>query len=121
MKTLRLLTVLFALLIGLGEIARWWGNPRFLPLAFDEILVAIAMLAAALFARRRGPAPLVAAWGLYAGLMLSLLVPTLDHLLFGPPKESAVFYAVTLAVMLGIGLLALAKALSLSRAQAREP
>lgn len=108
MAKLRLFTIIVALLLAGGEVARWWGNPRFLPLAFDELLVGAAMLAAALSARRHGPAPLAAAWGLFCGLVLSLLMPTLDHLLFGPEKPSGVvFYSVTLSVMLAVGLLAL--------------
>lgn len=108
MAKLRLFTIVIALLLAGGEIARWWGNPRFVPLAFDELLVGCALLAAALSLRRLGPAPLAAAWGLFCGLALSLLMPTLDHLLFGPEKESgAVFYSVTLSVMLLVGLLAL--------------
>ena len=112
MAKLRLFTVIIALLLAGGEVARWWGNPRFLPLAFDELLVGAALLAASLSTRRYGAAPLVAAWGLFCGLTLSLLVPTLDHLLFGPPKESgAVFYSVILSLMLAAGLAALGFAL----------
>lgn len=120
MKTLRILTIFVAVLLALGEIARWWGDPRLVPLAFDELAVAAAMLGAAIMARRRGPAPLAWAWGLFCGLVLSLLVPTLDHLLHGPPKESAVFYAVILAAMLAPGLWATFRALALSREAGRE-
>ncbi|PBN42281.1 hypothetical protein [Sphingobium sp. D43FB] len=104
MKTVRVLTILVAALLALGEIARWWGDPRLVPLAFDEIAVAAAMLGATLVQRRFGPAPLAAAWGAFCGLVLSLLVPTLDHLLHGPPKDSAAFYAVILTAMLALGL-----------------
>lgn len=121
MAKLKLFTILVALLLAGGEMARWWGNPRFLPLAFDELLVGCAMLAAALSLRRLGPAPLAVAWGLFCGLTLSLLMPTLDHLLFGPEKASgAVFYSVTLSVMLGVGLLALWASLKASL-QAGQP
>lgn len=126
MAKLRLFTIVIALLLAGGEIARWWGNPRFVPLAFDELLVGSALLAAALSVRRFGPAPLAVAWGLFCGLTLSLLMPTLDHLLFGPEKESgAVFYSVTLSVMLLVGLLALWASLRAALRQApaewREP
>jgi hypothetical protein len=113
MAKLRAVTFLFALLLAGGEIARWWGQPRFLPMALDELLVAAAMIAAAALAPRHGPAPLAAAWGLFCGLALALLVPTLDHLLFGPPKASAGFYSVVLGLTLLVGLGALLRALSL--------
>ena len=115
MRSLRLVTIAVALLLAAGEVARWWGNPRFLPLAFDELLVAAALLGAAAVSRRTGPAPLVAAWGLFCGLLLALLAPTLDHLLSGPPKQSAGFYAAILTGMLAIGLGALLRALRLAR------
>jgi len=115
MKALRILTALVALLLAAGEVARWWGSPRFLPLAFDELLLAAAMLAAAVLAGRSGAAPLAAAWGAFCGLTLGLLVPTLDHLLNGPEKASAGFYAAVLAAMLLVGLLALLWALALLR------
>ncbi|MFN3945725.1 MAG: hypothetical protein ACK4K7_12435 [Allosphingosinicella sp.] len=84
-------------------------------MAFDELAVAAALAAAAWTAPRWGAAPLAAAWGAFSGLMLALLVPTLDHLLFGPPKESAVFYAVALSAMLALGVWATLRALLLTR------
>lgn len=115
MTALRFLTLFVAAMLALGELARWWGDPRLVPMAFDELVVAAVMLGAVFTARRIGPAVLVLAWGLYCGLIVSLLVPTLDHLLFGPPKESAVFYAVILAVMLVPGLWAAQRGLALCR------
>jgi len=115
MTMLRSITALVALALAGGEIARWWGSPRFLPLAFDEIVVALGLLGAAAMAGRRGAAMLAAAWGLFCGLILALLVPTLDHLFYGPPKESAGFYAAVLGVMLAVGLGALTRALALTR------
>lgn len=120
MKALRLLTVLIAVLLALGEIARWWSDPRLVPLAFDELLIAAAMLGAALVTGRFGPAPLAAAWGCFCGFVVSLLIPTLDHLLHGPPKDSAAFYAVILAAMLALGLWAVGRALALCRKAGRE-
>ncbi len=115
MRILRPLTIIVAALLALGEIGRWWGKPSFLPLAFDELILAAAMLAAALASRRLGPAPLAAAWGAYCGFVLGLLVPTLDHLLFGPPKASAAFYSVILTAMLVVGVWALIRSLALCR------
>lgn len=115
MMLLKILTGIVAIIIAAGEIARWWGDPRFLPLAFDELLVAAFMLAAIALARSWGALPFVAAWSLFCGFVLALLVPTLDHLLYGPPKESAGFYAVILAVMLAIGGWALSRSILLSR------
>ncbi|WP_106638662.1 hypothetical protein [Allosphingosinicella vermicomposti] len=113
-KRLRFLAVAIAALILSGEVARWWGNPRFIPLAFEEILIAAALIWAAL-TRRFGTLPLVAAWALLAGHMLSLLVPTLDHLLFGPPKAKVGFYTAALSIMLAIALFALGWAMKLTR------
>lgn len=113
-RRLRRLAIVVASLILSGEVARWWGNPRFIPLAFDEMLIAAALTWAAL-ARRFGTLPLVAAWALLAGHMLSLLVPTLDHLLFGPPKAKAGFYAAALSIMLAIASFALGWAMKLTR------
>lgn len=115
MRILRLLSIIVAALLALGEVARWWGDPRFIPLAFDELIVAAALMAAALASKNIGAAPLAAAWGLYCGLILGLFVPTLDHLLFGPPKPSAGFYAVTLGALLLVGVWALIRALALCR------
>lgn len=120
MSKLRVFTILIALLLAGGEVARWWGNPRFLPLAFDELLVGAALLAAGLGARRYGASLLAGAWGLFCGLALALLVPTLDHLLFGPPKESgAVFYSVILSIMFAVGLASLWMSLRLARRERR--
>lgn len=112
MTLLRLFTTAVAILLAGGEVARWWGQARFLPLAFDELLVAAGMLWAAWAGRRIG---LTTAWGAFCGLSLSLLVPTLDHLMYGPSKESAGFYAVVLSAMLAVGLVALLAALQLTR------
>lgn len=109
-----------ATLLALSEVGRWWGKPSFVPLALDELILAAAMLAAALASRRIGPVPLVAAWGGYCGFVLGLLVPTLDHLLFGPPKASAGFYSVVLMAMLLPGVWALFRSLALCREATRE-
>jgi hypothetical protein len=115
MKTLRYLTLAAAALLAIGEIARWWGDPRLVPLAFDELAVAAAMLGGVLAQRRFGTAPLAAAWGAFCGLVLSLLVPTLDHLLYGPEKDSAAFYAAILSIMIVAGLWAAFRATALAK------
>lgn len=119
MKILVLATPPLALLLAGGEFARWWGDPRIVPMAFDELAVALALLAACFAPHGWRPPALTAAWALYSGLMLGLLVPTLDHLLHGPPKESADFYAVILSVMLLIGVLATSLGLRACRARQR--
>ena len=121
MKALRILTICIGLLLGASELARWWNNPRLFPLAFDELVVAAAMLGGASLAGRAGAAPLVMAWGIFTGLMLALLVPTLDHLLFGPEKDGAGFYSVLLALMLLAGIGGLTASLLLARKQAQKP
>lgn len=120
MKLLRILTIVIAVLLGAGEVARWWGDVQLVPLAFDELAVAAALLWAALSVKRYGTAPLAAAWGVYCGLMLALLVQTADHLLGGPPKESAQFYTAVLAVMLLVGVWGVWRALRLTQGQSPE-
>lgn len=114
-----MMTLAVGLLLAAGEIARWWGDPRFFPLAFDELLIASAMVGAALMPGRFGATGLAVAWGGFCGLALALLVPTLDHLMHGPPKDSAGFYAIVLAAMLIFGLAATGRALSLCRRSRR--
>lgn len=104
MNILRSISFGFALLLAASELARWAGDIRLIPLAFDELAVAVALFAAAWMLPRTGPAPLAAAWGLFSGLMLGLFVPTLDHLLFGPPKQGALFYSIVLGVTMAGGL-----------------
>lgn len=119
MMALRIITGLFALLLAVGELARWSGDPRLVPLAFDELIVAALMLGAALTPQRLRAVWMAMCWALFCGLTLSLLVPTLDHLLYGPPKESAGFYAIVLSVMLAIGTAAALWAASLAKAALR--
>ena len=116
---LRLFTFAVGLLLALGEAARWWGSARMVPLAFDEWLVAAALAGAAWITPKWGAGPLAAAWGLFSGLILGLIVPTLDHLMFGPEKESAAFYALVLAVLLALGLWAMARSIALIRERTR--
>ncbi len=115
MTILRVFTILIALLLAVSEGARWWGDPQMVPLAFDEWLLAAALAWAAWAAPRRGPWPLALAWTLVSGWVLALLVPTLDHLLFGEPKASATFYAIMLGAMQAVALGATVAALRLAR------
>jgi hypothetical protein len=115
MNALRLFSVIIALLLAGSEAARWWGDARMVPLAFDEWLLAAALGWAAWAAPRRGAWPLALAWVLVSGWVLALFVPTLDHLLFGEPKTSATFYAVMLGAMQAVALGATVAALRLSR------
>lgn len=79
MKTLNRSACLVALVISAGEIARFWGSERFIPMAFDELLVAAALLCAAWRSGRDGAVWHLAAWGALCGLMLVLLVEIADH------------------------------------------
>lgn len=115
MTALRLFTIVIALLLAGSETARWWGDPRMVPLAFDEWLIAAALFWAAWAAPRRGVWPLALAWALVSGWVLALLVPTLDHLLLGEPKASAMFYAAMLGAMQAVAVAATVAALRLSR------
>ena len=54
MTALNRLACVVALLLAAGQIARFWGKPRFVPMAVDELLVAAALLFAAWRARRDG-------------------------------------------------------------------
>lgn len=112
-KFLRIFSAIVAALLFAGETARWWGNPRFIPLAFDELLLAAILIGGAR-SRRFGTLPLAIGWAALAGHTLGQLVPTLDHLLAGPPKDSANFYAVILTIMLAVEIAALSCSVKLA-------
>ncbi|MFA7440928.1 MAG: hypothetical protein WCZ66_08140 [Sphingomonadaceae bacterium] len=116
MKPLRIITLVVGLLLGGGEIARWWGDARFVPLAFDELFVSAALLLAA--ARPRATI-FAAGWGMFCGLAVTLLVPTVDHVVHGPPKDGAIFYTVILSAGLVLGLWAVWRAIGLDRGRSR--
>lgn len=111
---LKWLALAIALLLSAGEIARFWGSARFFPMAFDELLVAAALVWAAWRAPRDGARWHVAAWGLFSGFVLVLLVETIDHQLHGPAKAAGAFYLVALSAMLLVGLWAIRRAVQLT-------
>jgi MYXO-CTERM domain-containing protein len=112
MRALNALAYLVALLIAAGEVARFWGSHRFIPMALDELLVAAALV----WAARRGAAGWhLAAWGALCGLVLVLLVDTADHQMHGPAKAAGPFYLAALGALLLVGLWAVRRALDLLR------
>ena len=119
MRALNALACLVAFLIAAGEIARFWGEPRFFPMALDELLVASALVFAAWHARRDGAAWHLAAWGAFCGLVLVLLVETADHQIHGPAKAAGPVYLAALGFMLVLGLWAVRRALGLVRGSGR--
>ena len=114
MAALNWLAYAVALVISVGEIARFAGNPRFVPMALDEILIATALVWAAWRASRDGAHWHVAAWSAFCGLLIVLLVETADHQMHGPAKAAGSIYLVALTTMLGVGLWAVRRALRLT-------
>lgn len=110
MTALNRLAYVVAFLIAAGEIARFWGKARFIPMALDELLVAGALVWAASRAPRDGARWHVAAWAAFCGLTLVLLVETADHQLHGPAKAAGPIYLAALSTMLGVGLWAVGRA-----------
>jgi len=110
MRALNILACLVAFLIASGEIARFWGSPRFFPMAFDELLVAAALVFAVWRSPRDGTRWHIGAWGALCGLSLVLFVETLDHQLHGPFKEAGTVYLIALGGMLIVGVWALLRA-----------
>ncbi len=115
MSMLNWLAYLVAILLSASEVARFWGSARFVPMAFDELLVAAALAFAAWRAPREGACWHIAAWGVFCGFVLVLLVETVDHQLHGPAKASGTFYIVALSSMLLVGLWAIRRAIHLVR------
>jgi hypothetical protein len=70
MRALNASAYLVALLISAGEIARFWGSERFVPMALDELFIAAALVWAAWRARSDGACWHLAAWSAYCGLVL---------------------------------------------------
>lgn len=113
MRALSLLACLVAFLLAAGEIARYWGSSRFMPMALDELLVSLALLWAAWRSRRDGAGWHLAAWGAAFGLVLVLLVETAGHQIHGPPKAAGGIYLAALSALLLLSLWAVRRALLL--------
>ena len=119
MRGLNISAVMVALLVSAGEIARFWGSARFVPMALDELLVAAALAWAAWRSPRDGAVWHLPAWGAFSGFTLVLLVETLDHQMHGPAKEAGTLYLATLSGMLALGVWMISRALFLVRIRAR--
>ena len=119
MTALNIAASIVALLISAGEIARFGGSERFIPMALDEILIAIALFLAAYRAPRDGACWHLAAWGGLCGLVLVVLVEILDHQMHGPAKAAGSLYLTALSALLITGLWAVGRALRLVRSGAR--
>lgn len=120
MRLLNILACLVAFLIASGEIARFWGNERFFPMAFDELIVAAALVSAAWRSRVDGAQWHLPAWGALFGLALVLFVETADHQLHGPWKAAGPIYLSALGAILVLSLWAVRRAHRLTRAEMRE-
>jgi len=115
MTGVRVAALVTAFLIAAGEVARYWGKPAFVPMAFDELAVAGALTWGAIAARRQGAGLLLAAWGGFCGLMLVLLVQNADHLINARPKANAWLYVTALSALLLLGLWAVRRSLAALR------
>ncbi len=104
-----------ALVISAGEIARFWGSGRFVPMALDELLIAAALVWGAWRSRYDGASWHLPAWGAFCGLALVLLVQTADHQMHGPAKAAGPIYLAALGAMLILALWAVGRALQLVR------
>lgn len=113
MKALNALAYLVALIISAGEIARFWGTARFIPMALDEFAVAAALVGAVWRSPYDRGSFHLAAWGAFCGLVLVLLVETASHQMHGPAKAAGPIYLVVLCAMMMLGLWAVRRALRL--------
>jgi hypothetical protein len=104
-----------ALVISAGEIARFWGSGRLIPMALDELLIAVALVWGAWRSRYDGACWHLATWSAFCSLALVLLVQTADHQMHGPAKAAGPIYLTALSAMLIVGLWAVGRALQLVR------
>ncbi len=111
---LQVLAVMIGFLVASGEIARRWGDPHFIPLALDDLIVAAVLFWTAWRARVSGPAVLVAGWGLYTGLFMTLFMLNLDFVISDTAKSGRAFYSIILALMLALGIWATWQAIRLA-------
>jgi hypothetical protein len=114
MGALNVLACVVALVISAGEIARYWGSDRFIPMALDELSVALALVWAAWRSRTDGALWHLPAWGAFCGLGIVLLVQTADHQIHGPAKAAGPVYLAALGIMLILGVWAVRRALHLA-------
>ena len=115
MRALNGLAVFTALVILAGEVARFWGSQRFIPMALDELFIAAALVWAAWRSARDGAGWHLAAWSAFCGLSLVLLIETADRQMHGPAKAAGPVYLAALGAMLILGLWAAWRALRLVR------
>ncbi len=115
MMMLNILACCVAALLIAGEVARFGGSARFIPMALDELAVAALLLWAAWRSRRDGAVWHLVGWGAFCGLSLVLLVETADHQMHGPAKAAGSAYLVILSAMFGLGAGAIGRALRLCR------
>lgn len=117
MRILNRLAIFVATIISAGEIARFWGDPRFFPMAFDELLVAAALVWASWRSRHddtgAGAAWHLAAWSAFCGMVLVLLIETANQQIHGPVKAAGPVYLAALGTMLALGLFAVRRAMGL--------
>jgi hypothetical protein len=120
MTALNRLAWLIAIVIAAGEIARFYGSERLIPMAIDELLIAAALIWAAWRSRLDGASWHLAAWGSFCGLVIVLLVETADHQMHGPAKAAGPIYLAALSAMLILGLWAIRRALHLEQRSSRQ-
>ena len=113
MRALNGLSCAVAALLFLGEVARFWGDVRFFPMAFDEIGVAALLIWAATRTPDKAVPWHLAGWGACCGMVMVLLVETASHQIHGPQKAAGPVYLFALSTLLLTGLWALLRAFAL--------
>ncbi|WP_129792977.1 hypothetical protein [Sphingosinicella sp. CPCC 101087] len=103
-----------AFAISAGEIARFWGSGRSIPMALDELAIAVVLVWAAWRSPREGAYGHLVVWGAFCGLVLVLLVETADRQMHGPMEAAGPIYLAVLGAMLILGLWSVRRALRLA-------